>query len=79
MFSNTDQAPTIFEHYVKCFTSNLLYSHRIPIDDKSEAYSYIAERVYSRTFTVSYKFFFLTSFYQDLLICQSKSMYVKIL
>lgn len=78
MSNNIDEASTIFEHYVKYITNNIsLYSHIMPVYDKSKAYSYIAERVYFRTFTDSYKSVFFTSFSPDLLRCQNKSTYVK--
>lgn len=42
--ANIDQTLIIFEHYLKYFTNNIsLHSHRIPIDEKSKAYSYVGE------------------------------------
>lgn len=59
MGNNIDKTSTVFEHYVKYFTNNIsLYSHITPIYNKSRAYSYIAERVYFRTFTDSHKSMF---------------------
>lgn len=44
--ANIDQTLIIFEHYLKYFTNNIsLHSHRIPIDEKSKAYSYVGEMV----------------------------------
>ena len=79
VITNILQVP-VFECYAKYFMNIIsLYSHRTSTNGKPNAYSYIGEKGFITRLSLIPKpdFFFTSS--PDLLKCQNKSMYIKIL